>query len=133
MADLDAHLTGLSFAAAGEHGAEIRHRAGASVDGAHCLPPEVAQFVQAMEAELPGLLVELKTSSTSVHYRGAPAHGPEVNARMTAFAADWPEYELIHGKMVVEMKPAHSQQGSGDPGAGGTGAVRGSSAGVCRR
>lgn len=111
ITDLDRHLAPLRFAAAGEHGAEIRHRPGGTVDSHTRLPAEMLRFVESLARECPGLLVEPKSASVSVHYRNAPTHGAAVTARMHKLSADWPDYELLHGKMVLELKPGHLNKG----------------------
>lgn len=111
VADLDTHLHPLRLAAAGEHGAELRFVPGAAVTHHSRLPEEVAAVAQALADECPGVLVELKTASTSVHFRKAPEWEATVVERMREVAQAWPAYELLHGKMVVEFKPAAVNKG----------------------
>ena len=111
ITDLDRQLSPLQLAAAGEHGAEIRHRPGALIDSHARLPGAVVSFVDGLGAALPDVLIELKAASVSVHFRNAPARQAEVERQMQRLQAEWPDYELLHGKMVVEFKPAAVNKG----------------------
>jgi trehalose 6-phosphate phosphatase len=111
IADIDRQLRPLQLAAAGEHGAEIRHRPGSDIDAHQRLPAVVVAYAEQLQRELPEVLVELKAASVSVHFRAAPARQPEVEQRLQRLALDWPDYELLHGKMVVEFKPGAVDKG----------------------
>lgn len=111
IADIDRQLRPLSLAAAGEHGAEIRHRPDSDVDTHQRLPDTVVAFARQLERDLPDVLVELKAASVSVHFRGAPERQGDVEKRLQRLVSDWPDYELMHGKMVVEFKPGAVDKG----------------------
>jgi trehalose 6-phosphate phosphatase len=109
--EIDRQLRPLQLAAAGEHGAEIRHRPDSDIDTHQRLPAVVVEFARQLQRELPDVLVELKAASVSVHFRRAPEHQGEVEQRLQGLVADWPDYELLHGKMVVEFKPGAVDKG----------------------
>lgn len=111
IADLDQQLLPLQTAAAGEHGAQIRHRPGDAIDGHTELPAPVVAAMDRLERELPDVLIERKGASVSVHYRAVPARQADVEQCMQQIVADWPDYELLHGKMVVELKPGAVDKG----------------------
>ena len=111
VGELDALLAPLTFAAAGEHGAEIRYRHGAEVVSESTLPEEAAAAVQALTAKLAGTQLELKRASASLHYRAAPEQESAVVAGMRELEAQLQGYALILGKMVAELKPENVDKG----------------------
>lgn len=109
--DLDRLLQPLHLPAAGEHGA--CRRLG---DGRLCgvEPPDltaVRAAVHALAARHAGLLVEDKTAAISLHYRLAPELETLCQQTLTALVADHPALDLMHGKCVLEIKPAGTSKG----------------------
>jgi trehalose 6-phosphate phosphatase len=113
VAVIDALLEPLRLPVAGVHGLQRRdasgrmHRTG---DAA----ADLDSLVRAIETDLgdePGVIVERKTGAVALHYRLRP----ELEARCRAIAeravSARPEFEILPGKMVFEMR----QQG-GDKG-----------------
>ena len=93
---------GLEFAAPGE-GAEAPLRL-AAID-------EIETAFNAFAAARPGILVERKSISVGLHYRGAPASAQAAEALATALAA---EHDLMvqRGKMLFEVRPGGADKGS---------------------
>lgn len=112
--DIDG-LLGLDGAAAGLHGAELRGPDGATL--AAPIPHEglaaARRCAVAAAASIPGLLVEDKGGAIALHYRAAPAaeHATREAAHDLLLLAG-ADYELIHGKAVVELKPRHADKGT---------------------
>ena len=111
IAQLDAFLAPLSLPAAGLHGAE-RRSANAVVTR---LPEadlgQVVADLQALAALHAGLLVEPKPGAVALHYRLAPECEALARQAMQAALQRSPGMVLMHGKMVIEMKPAHASKG----------------------
>ena len=114
IANLDRLFAPLRLSAAGLHGLERR-----GVDGRLHLLGEAAALdhlrapLAALAAEHPGLFLEDKGRALALHYRQAPGLEAEVKERIAALAGpSSDELRLIHGKMVVEIKPRHADKGS---------------------
>jgi trehalose-phosphatase len=107
-----AHVPGLIYA--GNHGMEIR---GPGLDFAHpgavaareTLDRAQSELAGAL-AEVPGVIVEHKGLTLTVHYRGTPEQrATEVDATVTETTSPFiesGELRLTRGKMVVEVRPA---------------------------
>lgn len=111
IAQIDAMLAPLVLPVAGVHGVERR-----GADGVlHVAPtPDVSPVLaraQALAALHPGLLVEQKRGAVALHYRLAPELEPLCLQEMTAAVQACPGILLLHGKMVLEAKPAASDKG----------------------
>ena len=111
ISGLDELLQPFAFAAAGEHGAELRAAPGESVVQGVVLPESAAAAIAELAALLPGTELELKHASASLHYRGAPQHKDALIEGMQRIAADYSGYALMFGKMVAELKPANVDKG----------------------
>jgi trehalose 6-phosphate phosphatase len=114
LRDIDA-LLGLDGAAAGLHGAELRGPDGAALAAPIVLGGLAAARRRAAEAaaSIPGLLVEDKGGAIALHYRAAP--DAELDVRRVAIEmldAAGDGYELLHGKCVIELKPANADKGA---------------------
>jgi trehalose 6-phosphate phosphatase len=108
LTDIDALLSPLTLAAAGQHGAEIRlpdgrtERFDAAAEVLHSLLPTVAAFAAAR----PGILVEDKGMTIAVHCRQVPQYQGELGPFLDDLAARHPDrLETIHGHRVFEIKP----------------------------
>lgn len=110
-ADLQRWLPAQRWPGAYEHGA-LRLDAEGRLRQADA--PElgpIAAAARAFAARHPGLVLEIKQTSLSLHYRLHPALGPacvELLARAIEGRAGW---QLMHGKAVAEVKPAHVGKG----------------------
>jgi trehalose 6-phosphate phosphatase len=114
IGDIDGLLDLPSFAAGGLHGAELRASgggmlataAGAALGSARVRAAEIA-------VAIPGLLIEDKGAAIALHYRAVP--DAELDVRRGAIGLldlAGPDYELLQGKCVIELKPRHADKGS---------------------
>lgn len=115
IAQLDELLRPLRISAAGQHGLEWR-----GVDGvihqhpAAPPPPEWVDTLQRFAAAHPGTVVEQKGASIALHYRGRPQCARDAGAAVTALADASPgSWDVLHGKMIVELRPAGVHKGVG--------------------
>jgi trehalose 6-phosphate phosphatase len=70
------------------------------------------QRLQPLVALHPDLLLEEKRGALALHYRLAPELQALCEQAMRAALEDSPGMVLLHGKMVLELKPAASTKGS---------------------
>ncbi len=108
---IDGFLSPLMLAVAGVHGAQ-RRIPGEAVETLAAPPLDaVVAAAEALARQHPGLLVERKAVAMALHYRQAP----ELEGLCLLKLAEAVEFvaglELIHGKMVVEVKPAGISKG----------------------
>ncbi|AKJ32208.1 trehalose phosphatase [Caldimonas brevitalea] len=111
IAQLDALLAPLRAPAAGVHGVERR-----SADGYvwHLAAPSldrVEATARALQAEVPALLIERKPGAVALHYRQAPELAQHCFDAMSAAVRESSGLTLLHGKMVLEVKPAIATKG----------------------
>jgi trehalose 6-phosphate phosphatase len=112
IGQIDAKLAPLKLAVAGVHGAERR-----SADGTlHYAPAPsllAAQLcAQRLVDQHPGLRLEDKRGALALHYRQAPQLEALCKRAMLAALQQCPGMVLLHGKMVLELKPAGSTKGT---------------------
>lgn len=114
IAALDALLDPLMLPAAGLHGLELRmpngtvERPGRPAAGIADLR---AQFL-ALVREDPRLVIEDKGSSLALHFRRAPERERELGERVAGAAARHGGHSVMHGKMVLEVRPPHADKGT---------------------
>lgn len=111
VAQIDAMLAPLILPVAGVHGVERR---GADGTFSVASTPDVSPVLtraQALAAVHPGLLVEQKRGAVALHYRLAPELEQLCVQEMTAAVQACPGVLLLHGKMVLEAKPAATDKG----------------------
>ncbi len=101
------------FPVAGLHGAERRDAAG-RLRRAH-IPPafqDMKQVIQREATAWPGAIVEDKGAAVAVHFRHAPASEVEIGEAMQRHLDEaGPDWNLQHGKKVIEICPAHASKG----------------------
>lgn len=106
---IDKHLKGSVRAVAGIHGAERRTSLGHIIHAeipARMLDPAREAMSVFCRAH-PGVVAEDKGISIALHYRNAPALGPQCRAIVDeCAAASHGQLERLDGNMVVELKPA---------------------------
>ena len=106
VSELDTLLAPLRLPLAGVHGLEFRQGDGA-VQGHgydHAALDRLIASARAFAADHPGLLVETKPGSVALHYRQAPSLAEAVARFARDVAAAQPGVELLHGKMVAELR-----------------------------
>lgn len=94
----------------GEHGAQFRQSGGIVEHPAPAAwPARVSQQLQDLLAADPRLLLELKSSGVSLHYRNAPERGAECRQRAESLAQQ-EGVQALHGHCVVELRdPQHNK------------------------
>jgi len=115
IAELDRLFAPLSLPAAGVHGFERRDAQGAfhrqSLLDEHLLPARNA-LAQVVAAHA-GLLLEDKGAALALHYRRAPQLETEARTALVRLLDSLlPEYELLEGDAVLEIKPASHSKAS---------------------
>lgn len=108
---LDRFLAPLRLPAAGEHGVQRRDAQGHMREQP---PPDlggVLDAANALAARHTGLLVERKHAAIALHYRLAPQLETLCLDTMAEVVGSDPHFELLHGKCVVEIKPAGVNKG----------------------
>lgn len=111
IAHLDALLAPLELPTAGVHGAE-RRRADRRIERLRTPALDaVAAAALDLAARHAGLLVECKTASVALHYRGAPALEARCLEVMTRAAQPIDGVHVLHGKMLVEVVAAGVSKG----------------------
>ena len=108
---LDHFLAPLHLPAACEHGLQRRDAAGRLHMQASAMPETVLQMCNALAADHPRLLVERKRSSVALHYRRAPELAALCLDMLGRALRHQPGLELLHGKCVLEVRPAGVDKG----------------------
>ena len=100
------------FLLAGTHGLEFARPGGAIAAPARLAAIDDAEAAfNAFAADKPGVLVERKSISVGLHYRGAPAWQDAAHA----LARQWADQDglaLQQGKMLYELRPGGADKGS---------------------
>jgi len=118
IVDLDRLFSPLKLPAAGTHGCERR-----GAQGETRVAPVVRDQLNTLRAKLgemvqrhPGLLLEDKGAALALHYLQAPQLEREVRAEVALLAAPLvPEFALLNGHAVIEIKPAmHTKESAID-------------------
>lgn len=112
MSDLDQFLAPLRLPSAAEHGSEQRLPGGEPVQIAAPQLNEVIRVAEALAAEHAGLKVEIKSAAVALHYRHAPQLETLCLEALAELVKRTPGVELMHGKCVLEVKPAGVSKGS---------------------
>ena len=114
IADIDRYLAPLVIPAAGVHG-QMRRAASGRVDAARIdqrVIAEVHSHLQSLVGHEQGLYLETKFGAVALHYRARP----ELEGfccDIARFAAEpSADLQLVHGKMVVEVKFAGYNKGT---------------------
>ena len=112
IAQIDAMLAPLKLPVAGVHGAERRDYNG-QLHVAKAPSLNAAQLIlRALVLAHDGLLLEEKRGALALHYRLAPGLRVQCEQAMEAALIASPGTVLLHGKMVLELKPATVNKGS---------------------
>jgi trehalose 6-phosphate phosphatase len=111
LSEVDHYLRPLTLCAAGVHGAERRGADGHVRRIACSGLQDAAALIQALCRRHPDLHMELKPGAIALHYRQAPELEDECLATMSKALDLADGMALLHGKMVVEMKPRRAGKG----------------------
>ncbi len=109
---IDRFLAPLRLPAAGEHGVQRRDAGGEMQEQR---PPDLVAVLEAaneVAGAHPGLLVERKHAAIALHYRLAPGLEAVCREAMARVIDGQPQFELLHGKFVFEVKPAGVNKGT---------------------
>ena len=115
IATLDALLGPLRLPTAGVHGLELRMPDGTIEEVAHRTAglAELRARFHSLVREDARLVVEDKGSSLSLHFRRAPERERELRELVAGAAAMRHDgHHVMHGKMVLEIRPAHVDKGT---------------------
>jgi len=111
---IDQLFAPLRLHASGLHGLEMRLGNGE----VHRPPPPTEDFkhmrrtLNNFASTHPGILLEDKGQSMAMHYRLAPELESETRTKVEEMIGKWGKgYSLLVGKMVFEIKPAHTDKG----------------------
>ncbi len=111
---IDRVFAPLRLPTAGQHGAELRLAAGAPVR-AVAAPDDLNPIRRRIESTIKdwsGVVLEPKSFGIGVHFRQSPERASEVRGLLEEIAADaGGRYELLPGKMLIELKPAGPTKG----------------------
>ena len=112
--DLDQFLPLPGISIAGQHGLELRTADGKMISnmvGQEVLIP-VRDALTAAVARHPGLMAEFKGMSMALHYRRAPTLAGYAHRLVRSLQATYaPEFLILKGKRVVELRPAGMDKG----------------------
>ena len=114
IAAIDGFLGDAPRAVAGEHGGSIRHTPGGPVERPDLKAPPASWLdrAAALEAAFPGSLLERKARGFGLHIRlAAPDAGPAIHAALAALIANSPDFELMPGLMLWEVRPRGADKG----------------------
>ena len=114
ISTLDALLDPLRLPAAGLHGLELRMPDGTVEEAAHRVSglAELRTRFRSLVREDARLVVEDKGSSLALHFRRAPERERELRELVDEATTPHDGHEVMHGKMVLEVRPAHADKGT---------------------
>lgn len=113
FADVQAYLQPLMLPGAGQHGAELfTHGKAPQAPENSPRAQGVAAALRARFANIPGVLIEDKGLSVSLHYRNAPEREPECVRAVQDLAAQFGLFTM-HGKQVTEARARDVTKGDG--------------------
>jgi trehalose 6-phosphate phosphatase len=115
VADLDRLFGALHLPTAGLHGCERRDANGTLhvADVAHQQLEGARAGLRALAGRHAGLMFEDKGAGLALHFHGARALEHQLRAEVAVLAAPLvPEYALLDGHAVIEIKPALHTKGS---------------------
>ena len=108
LQQIDALFGWREHAAAGLHGAQLRHSGGEILqDDRGAALAGLRDYAAGRATEIPGVLLEDKHHALALHYRNAPEQRSQIEAlaqELQRRAGDG--YSLQHGNHVIELKPA---------------------------
>ena len=114
IAALDTLLGPLRLPAAGLHGLELRMLDGTIEETAHRTAglAELCARFHSLVREDARLVVEDKGSSVALHFRRAPERERELRELVARAATPHNGHQVMHGKMVLEIRPTDADKGT---------------------
>jgi trehalose 6-phosphate phosphatase len=114
IVDIDRFLAPEIFVVAGVHGGEYRFGRGEIVrPTTEPIETELVEAIRVLEHRVPGVLVEPKGATLTVHWRAVPEAADRIEAELTRILADGPDHlEISHGRKVFEICPRHVSKGT---------------------
>ena len=115
LPDLDRLFGPMRYPAAGQHGLERRDSNGNVTRSTDTLNRinHAARTLDDQARAREGILVEHQGLSLALHYRGAPESREWAELTMRALLAGLgPDFQLVAGKMVYELKPGGRDKGT---------------------
>jgi trehalose 6-phosphate phosphatase len=104
IADLDDLFAPLRLPVAGQHGAEWRTVPDEPPQTLTSLPEPLRRNAVALALRHPGMLVEDKGGAIALPVRARPELTDEVEAALAQMVRPYPDYEVLHGKAVFEIR-----------------------------
>ncbi len=102
---IDVLLGPLKLPAAGVHGAQRRDAQGRMFKVAIEPPVELRRVIVDLVARFPNVWLEHKPAALALHYRAVPDAGPSCGRALREALLAHPEWSLLGGKYVWEIKP----------------------------
>lgn len=114
IAQIDSFLTPLVLPVAGVHGMARRTFDGTVHESGHdaALFATVQERLTRLHLCHPQTMVELKPGSVAFHYRRRPDLLATIADEIHASLGELEGLDILHGKMVVEVKTGHANKGS---------------------
>ncbi|KKW67655.1 hypothetical protein AAV94_08330 [Lampropedia cohaerens] len=113
LEDLQPLIAPLRLPCAGMHGLQLHIADRTRMAATARLPYTVLARLQDLAECHPGVLLENKGEcAAALHYRQAPHHASALEAAMQALLPTCNGYELLHGKCVLELRPASASKGT---------------------
>lgn len=112
LPEVDALLSPLRLAGAGEHGAVLRLPDGQREEVEEYIPQEWIELLGAAVEGKAGALLERKSHGVAVHYRQAARHEDFFrNLCAVVISGQESRFEVLPGKMVFEIRPRSVNKG----------------------
>jgi trehalose 6-phosphate phosphatase len=110
---IDTLLGDVPFAVAGEHGGAVRPSRDAPVERPDLkpLPQAWVDRASALEVVHSGAMFERKAHGFGLHFRLAPDAGDAINGVLTDLVAGSPDFELMGGHFMWEVRPRGVDKG----------------------
>jgi trehalose 6-phosphate phosphatase len=110
---VDRLLGAASLAVAGEHGGALRRSADSAVERPDLPtpPPAWLNAAEGLARAHPGAIVEYKVRGLGIHFRLVPEAGPALLEGLQALIAQAPEFHIMPGLMLWEVRPVGADKG----------------------
>ncbi len=99
---------------AGQHGLQRRDALGRRHDAA--VPDAIGRLrspLNELARNAPGAILERKSHALALHYRRTPGKAVELRSAVNDLVrSSAPELQIVHGSMVIEIKPRNADKGS---------------------